>query len=328
MRQFPQVDGQRGLATRAQLRAAGFTPAAIRHVVEVTGQRPFPGVYAAHRGPLDARTLLTAAALWAGPRTVLTGGHALALLGLPTPGVPTLARFLIAAGRHAGRAPGAEVCRTSRWPRTRLFGRLRTASVERALADAARYHDFPPAELEALTIAALQGQWTTHSRLSAELDGGRLNDTAPARAGLAEFAAGAWSVAESALRRVLRRRRWRVLLNPRIASPDGRFVGTPDAYLPDFGVAVQVHSRAYHAGSDADGSDLWQRTVERDARYAAMGVLVVALTPAGLRRDPARALALLDAAVAARGPMPPPPVVVTERERFRDDGRGSVTWSP
>lgn len=65
-RAFPDIFGQRGLATRAQLRRSGWTPSAVRHALATSWQEPAPEVFAAHRGALDADTRLVAAALWLG----------------------------------------------------------------------------------------------------------------------------------------------------------------------------------------------------------------------------------------------------------------------
>lgn len=73
-RAFPDLPRQRGLATRRQLREAGWTPSAVRHAVATTWQEPAPEVFADHRGDLDAEVRLVAAALWAGPAAVLTAG--------------------------------------------------------------------------------------------------------------------------------------------------------------------------------------------------------------------------------------------------------------
>ncbi len=309
MPDFPLIEGQHGLATREQLEQVGFTQGAIRYLGEVLGQRPLPGVFAPHRGPLDGQTRVVAAALWAGPRAVLTGGHALRVLGVAIPDPPATIRFLVPESTWPRRAAGAAMSRTRRWPRTRMRDGVRVASVERALADSSRFCQFAAEDLQALAIATLQGQFTSVERLEAELVGGRRNGTAPIWAGLSEFREGSWSVAEARLRRVLRRRPWAFHLNPRLLTTDGRFVGTPDAYLPDVGIAIQVHSRAFHTGRDEFGRDLWQRTVESDGRYAAHGVIVLGVAPTTLHRSPNQVLARLDSAVAARTGCAPVAVV-------------------
>jgi hypothetical protein len=319
---FPLIAGQRGLATRAQLRAAGWSDGAIRHLAEVSGQRPFPGVFAAHRGRLSHEELLVGASLWAGAHAAMTGAHALRLLGADVPRLPTTVRFLIPDGLYVPAAPGAEVRRTTRFPRTRTVGGLRVVSLERALCDASRYRELGPAASEALTISSLQRLLTTPARLAAELAGGRRNGSAAVRAGLAEFRRGAWSPAEVALRRCLAARPWRFVTNVRLLDDEGRYVGTPDAYLPDAGLVVQVHSRRYHSGRDDAGHDLWQQTVEADSRYAAVGIVPIGVAPSTLTSAPGRFLATLDAAVAARAGIPSPAVTMEPARRAPEDLAG------
>ena len=55
--------------------------------------------------------------------------------------------------------------------------------------------------------------------------------------------------------------------------------GVPDGYFPTCGVALQVHSEAFHSGTDADGKDRWSATVEKDGTMAEHGVIVVPITP-------------------------------------------------
>ena len=311
MRAFPTIPGQRGLATREQLREAGWTDGAVRTLLRSHGQRPFPGVYAPHRGGLSPEDRLVAAALWAGERAALTGLHGLRLMGVEVSGAADVPmRFLIPDGLYAAASEGAIARRTTRWPRTRTLDGIRVAGLERCLADYSRYHDGPAHEASALTIAALQRGLTSVERLRAQLGGGRLNDTAPVRAGLREFEAGAWSAAEAKLRALLSMRRRPFVMNTPLWRPDGTYLGTPDAYLPQFGIEIQVHSRRYHTGLDESGRDLWSLTVEADARYSAAGILVVGVTPSTLRRSPARFLRLLEDAVATRVGLPRPAVVL------------------
>ena len=81
--------------------AAEWTPDARRHLVATVGQRPFPGVYAGHRGTLTDAEELSAAVLWAGPRALLTGAHALKILGVELPHPPSVYRFLTQDGLYA-----------------------------------------------------------------------------------------------------------------------------------------------------------------------------------------------------------------------------------
>lgn len=308
MRTLPRFPEQHGLASRNQLSAAEWTPDARRHLVATVGQRPFPGVYAGHRGTLTDAEELSAAVLWAGPRALLTGAHALKILGVELPHPPSVYRFLTQDGLYAHECPGAAVVRTTRWPAERPVGGLRVAALERSLLDASRYQEYPAAQIQALTISVLQGGLSTVARVRAEVRGGRRNGTAAVSRGLRDFEGGSWSMAEVLLRRLLARRPWTVLYNPRLEDAHGLPIGTPDAYLPEHGIAVQIHSKRYHCGPDSDGADLWESTVEGDSRFGAQGIIALGFAPNTIRKQGIRVLATIEAAVAARAGASLPPV--------------------
>jgi hypothetical protein len=66
-----------------------------------------------------------------------------------------------------------------------------------------------------------------------------------------------------------------------LSTPDGDLPPTPAFWIDDVGVAGQVHSRQYRA-RDAD----WEGTVAADSVFAEHGITVIAVTPAGFKRDP------------------------------------------
>lgn len=95
-----------------------------------------------------------------------------------------------------------------------------------------------------------------------------------------------------------------------MTTPDGVLIGVPDAYLPVHGVAIMVHSRAFHDGFSDDGRDQWEATIEADSAYEARGIALAAVAPTALRDHPDRFLARLDRVVAAQHGRPRPRVVV------------------
>jgi hypothetical protein len=312
-RTFPQIDTQEGLATKEQLLGAGWTESAIRHLASIAGQSPYTGVYAWHRGPLTDAQLLVGAYLWAGPDAVLTGARALALSGLEVPAAPRAIRLLVPHNKRRRACGDAVTLRTTRPPdRRRVRGYL-VAAPERALVDAGRAREFDGATLRALTISALQRRLTTVARLTAELTNAPRNGTAWIRRGLTDFDQGAWSVPEAVLGNLLRKERpgLRVLYNCSLSTPNGRVIGFPDAYLPDHGIAVLVHSSRFHEGIDARGKDRWEATVEADSHYTEHGIAALGVTPTALRDRPERFLTRLDAVVAIHPDPPKVPIVVT-----------------
>lgn len=309
-RAFPEIPRQRGLATRPQLIEAGWTISSIRHAVQTTWQRPLPRVFASHRGELDADILVVAAALWAGPSAVLTAGSALHIYGgLDTP--PRVATFVVSAASRSSVAPRAQRMR-SVVPAVVAHRRgvVAVVSPGRALVDSARWDGLDTDEVQALTIACLQRSVTSPPLLKVALAAAGRRGQAGTTQGLAAFTAGAWSLPEATLHRLMSKTPGlpSFVLNHALHTPDGRRIGIPDAYLPSVGIAVQVHSRAHHSGIDEAGHDRWSQTVEHDNAFAVHGVLVLGVTPQTLARAPKGFIRQLLAALESRRALPTPSV--------------------
>ncbi|WP_151525444.1 hypothetical protein [Serinicoccus kebangsaanensis] len=310
---FPDIAGQRGLATHAQLLAAGWSTPQIRHRRSTTWQTAYPRVVAPHRGPLDADTLLVAAALWAGDRAVLTGLLALRQLGLTTPRLHG-AYFLVPDTARARRHGDLELIRTTRPVRVgSRSGIVALTPAARAVAEAAARENLADDALEALTISVLQRGMTSPHELELELCHRPHAEVGAARRGLDAFRGGAWSRPEATLRRIWDSRSDLppLLTNPRLEhATTGQYLGCPDGYLPRLGAAIQVHSRQHHQGIDDRGADRWAGTVEKDADLVAAGVKVLGVTPWTLYRRPGTFLSRVDALVSLGPPTPMPAVRV------------------
>ena len=252
------------------------------------------------------------AALWAGESALLTGLAGLTAHGLGRPFTQPAIRFLVFAPSWVRSAGVASLVRTTRpLPEATKVGLLSVAPPARCLLDAARYREASPQRLRGLTIKALQKRLLTRSEVLAEIRGGRRNHTKAVRDGVADFGQGAWSLPEAWCRELVVQCDLPPMLpNPRLTTLAGDFIGRPDGYFPDAGVAVQVHSREFHDGEDADGVDLWARTVAHDADYAAHGILVVGVAPSDLREMPGRFIRQLRGAIESRRGLPAPRVLV------------------
>ena len=77
----------------------------------------------------------------------------------------------------------------------------------------------------------------------------------------------------------------RVWPNPELRTRGGAALPTPDGYIEDVGLALQVHSRRYHQ-RDED----WEATVEGDTALGEAGVHVLGVTPKTLTEQPTRFL--------------------------------------
>jgi hypothetical protein len=127
------------------------------------------------------------------------------------------------------------------------------------------------------------------------------------RRALAEAEEGAWSVPEADLARIVHASG---TLPAMWANPQlwigGRRLPTPDGWFDDVALAVQVHSRKYHAG-ELD----WEATVAADAVFVEHGVPVLAVTPSQIARDPDGVLGRIERAHASACLRPRPQVVAT-----------------
>ena len=120
------------------------------------------------------------------------------------------------------------------------------------------------------------------------------------REALTDVADGIRSAAEGDLKDLLAASRLPMpLFNASVY--DGRaFVAKPDAWWPEFGIALEVDSQEWHL-SPHDHA----RTLERQRRMAKHGILVLPFTPRQIRTQPAEVLAAIrDAIENARGRPP------------------------
>ena len=105
---------------------------------------------------------------------------------------------------------------------------------------------------------------------------------------------------------------------------DGELIGVPDGYLPQHGVAVQVHSRTHHSGRDAAGADRWAETVERDSAYGVHGIGLLQVTPTTLQFRPDQFLDRLDAVLSNQVGRPLPLVDIRDAPSRDHDHRRSA----
>jgi len=153
-------------------------------------------------------------------------------------------------------------------------------------------------ECRALIIEAVQRRLVRLDDVSHWIEVRRPNGKVRLRRALAEAAAGAWSVPEADLARLLSRSStlpaaWP---NPELHDRDGGRLTTPDLWIDDVAMAIMVHSRRFHAGL-LD----WEATLDNDSDLSATRVVVVGVAPEALARDPARVLQRIETAyVTAR----------------------------
>jgi very-short-patch-repair endonuclease len=291
---------QCGVVARSQASELGISASGLRHRLRPGGpwQRLLPGIYLTITGKPTWEQLETAALLHAGDDSVITGPAALRNYRIRAHGSRVI-DVLVPAPRRAVSGGFVAVHRTRRMPQQwTVDGFLRFAPAERAVADTVReLADL--ADARAVVAGAVQRHQCTIEQLLAELTAGPHRGSALLRSVLAEVIDGVRSVPEGSLRRLIRASELpQPLFNPTLLV-GGDFLARPDAWWPEFGVAVEVDSREWHL-SPAD----WEQTMARDRRMAAAGIIVLHVSPRQLREHPEQVLAEIEAALRAGRPLP------------------------
>ena len=138
-----------------------------------------------------------------------------------------------------------------------------------------------------LVIAAVQRRHVTTDQLLAEVEAGAIRGSAVVRRAVHDAGSGAWSLPEADVLAACTRSRVlpRIWPNPELVAPDGTRLPSPDGWIDEVGLAIQVHSREYHL-RDAD----WEGTVQADTLLGSHGIAlaggharVVRQGPAGVR---------------------------------------------
>jgi len=291
---------QHGVVARRQALACAMTPKALRYRTRPDGpwEIVLPGIYATQRGRLTEKQRAVAAFLYAGRGIAITGTAAMAWHGLQ---------------QHQGELIDVLVplhCKRSDAGFARLFctgimpgvdfrdGAVSYVPPDRAIADAVRRLS-DMSQVRDLVASAVQRGKVEVWQLARELDLGPRQGSARLRLALGEVADGVRSVAEADLYGLVKHFRLPVpLFNPRLYV-GAEFLAQPDAWWPDFGVAAEVESKAWHM-SPAD----WQRTLDRQARMSAEGILVLPFPPTRLRTARAQVAKEIRSALAnSRGPL-------------------------
>ncbi|MGB6454869.1 MAG: hypothetical protein WBH47_10320 [Streptosporangiaceae bacterium] len=154
-------------------------------------------------------------------------------------------------------------------------------------------------DARAVVASAVQQGRCTVAELVAELRAGPVRRSAMLRSVLAEVIAGIRSVPEADLRELICKAGLpEPLYNPRLYF-GGVFLAQPDAWWPQYGVAVKVDSREWHL-SPSD----WEQTMARHGRMCAAGIVVLHFSPRQQREQPGEVTATIAGALRAGRPLP------------------------
>jgi len=258
-----------------------------------------PGIYLTHDGLLTAGQREIAAALYAGPEYAITGLAALQRHGVRVPLAETV-DVLIPAMRKRQSAGFVHTTRTHRMPEPPwMSAGILWAPAARAVADAAR-SGLDLREVRAIVADAVQRRKCTITQLATELRAGSAQRSGALIAALEEVADGVASVTEGDLRKLIKSGRLpEPMYNARLYI-GAEFIGQPDVWWRDAGVAGEVDSREWHL-SPAQ----WERTMARHATMSAAGIIVIHVTPRRIRLDGATVLAEFRSAIDAGSKRPP-----------------------
>lgn len=280
---------QRGLFTRAQARACGYSAYQIRRRLE-------RGEWCAVLGPVLVSTgsgvpPRDIAAHLAVPGSVLAGPSAARLHGIPVPAAAPC--LLVRPGTHVDW-PGIRGLRDPVQPTdVTRFGRLLVTTRPRTVFDCVRVLP-DPAALDLLD-RALQQRWTTLDDFVARVHAfvGRRGAARMAR--MARVAGSrARSAAERVAVRLLRQAGltgWRP--NVEIRDRSGALIGIGDIVFGQAHVVIEVDGRAHHVTPEQ-----FERDRARQNRLVAEGWTVLRFTWRDLTRRPGHVVELVRRMIA------------------------------
>jgi hypothetical protein len=328
---YALADAQLGLVTAAQLEALGIKPSTVtRKVAGGMWTRLLPGVHLVHGGQPTRRQRELAAQLYARDPSRVTGLTAARRYGVRALSLqetadddllrPEPVHVLVPHERRSKASGFARIERTRRFPEVGVVrSGLVLAPLPRAVADACRRLG-RVRDVQAIVTEVLQREMCTFDELVVELEAGQVRGSAFLRETLKAVSLGAASPPEVDLRSVFDELGLpNVYYNVSLYDAAGRFVGNPDAWIDDVGLAVEVDSVEYHAGPDG-----FERTVRRNSRYATAGIPWVPVLPTDLRdRRRATGVRIMQAVdQAARRPRPDVRMAVRPGER----SAGQIGW--
>lgn len=263
-------------------------------------RRLLPGILLLSPATPTRHQLITAAIVYGGHGSLLTGLDACLAHGLRTEH-QTHVHVLVPHGRKLRRTEYVTIERTERMPAASWRNTIPLAPLVRATLDAARrLRTEDPVRL--LISEAIQRGRCSPGALRDELNLGGQRGSALPRRMLAEVRSDVRSIAEGNAAALCTRAglplpRWNVPL----FDPTGQFIGMPDAWFDDVALAWEIDSYEFHFTPAS-----YARTLERNARYAAAGILVVQTLPSRLQRSPREVITELRAAHAAAKSRPRP----------------------
>ncbi|MGW0173003.1 hypothetical protein ACWDUM_04085 [Rhodococcus sp. NPDC003322] len=281
--EYLSAHSRNGVIRTARLLALGVAPGTITGRCRPGGlwQRLLPGIILLHNGFPTTLQRNTAALMYGGNDSVLTGHAALTAHGYRGSASMSDILLLIPAERYKLSNAFVRIERTWRLPEPVTKGTLRCAPITRAALDAARRSRVTN-DCRALLSEVVQRGGTTVDELAIELSEGSCRGTALPRSVLRELGAGAHSVAEIEAQKLYARSGLPPMVHNRpVETATSEFIATPDGWIDDVAMAWEIDSLKHHF-TPRDH----ERTLTRRARMQSHGIIVLSHLPRTVRENP------------------------------------------
>ncbi|MFD1812074.1 hypothetical protein [Rhodococcus gannanensis] len=282
-----QAHAVNGVIRSHKLKELGVAPSTIsaRCLEGGTWQRILPGFVLLHNGFPTQLERSTAALMYGGPGSMLTGHAALAAHGHRRSASMSDVHLLIPADTKRTSAAFVTTERTWRPPEPVVRGTLRCAPVTRALLDAAR-RTRRRDECRALLSGVVQRRETSMEELAIELAEGSSHGSALPRSVLRELTGGAHSVEEVKAQRLYQQSGLPAMVhNGVLETHDGKFIAVADGWIDDVAMAWEIDSLSHHFTVPDH-----EATLVRREHMQGHGIIVVTHLPRTIREEPKRVL--------------------------------------
>ncbi|WP_222853979.1 hypothetical protein [Fodinicola acaciae] len=271
-------------------------------------RRLLPGIILLQSSPPTADQRAVAALLYCGPLSQITGAEACRRHGLRLPKLGDDRLHLLNPHEtKVGSSGFVLIERTARLPEPVVREGIPLTPLTRAVLDLTRR--IPEVEpVMQLVIEAIQRGHCVPEAMSKELEiGGRRGSAIPRQ--VLSRITDLRSVAESHGRDLSMRMKVPPSdFNVDVYDANGRYIGRPDQWWDHIALAHEIDSFDFHFWKDD-----YARTVQRDTRYAAAGIIVVRTLPSRILQEPDEVLAELEAAYQAALARPRPTVRAIRR---------------
>lgn len=270
-----------GVITRRALRECGVSDGSItaRTADDGKWRRILPGIVLLQNGNPSALQQQSAALLYGGEESALTGGAAVHRYGFERVGSDV--HILVPSTMRRASTSFVRVERTTRMPDVQRRGELRVVPLPRALADAARSMHSSSSCIN-LFAQAIQRGSVELDDLVRELAEGPRQYGAIARMAVRDLADDAHSVAEARAQKLYATTDLPKMVHNRpVHGPDGELICIPDGWIDLVGLGWQIDSLAHHL-SPADHA----ATMAKRAAMEKAGAIMLSHLPSQIRDDP------------------------------------------